>query len=531
MSIIHNYIYAPKEANGVTQYDNEYSLSEDKIVHAKYIAKVQYKGNPLIEALPAPFGVDAIIDLCTYDVNAPSREELAEMSEYEKIDSVEILDDFRIPLPFQLMVEREFYRALCSSYKRRRIVKDKYVNIPVTIHNQEQSIHQKTAIKEISNTSIGFTLLGTSGCGKSTAINTMLSHYPQVIIHNEGTFDAFPQIVYLHVNATAHSNFQVLYANIGKAIDDALHNLVPIYEAEVLKQKGLGNKYMKIREFVEKFSIGCIIIDEIELMDTVSTRENSLEALMTLVNETGVAIAVAGTEDAYTRLFAKRRTARRTGVLIKANKYCNEIDKISNILSNLFSLQWTQQKIELTKEIIQAFYTCTGGVISDIVNVYKQVIISLLHNEELVTPEFINNIADTYYKGLQEAARNTSIEKVVDRKLQNKVSEMILSNEEAAMAAENERRYNEKMKDKNLQDYILLRFRVTSALSETTTYRKSEIKNAFKRAVSNSDMLVQDDVAIKKTLEILKNRPNLSVKPMSIVDAKARLQELGEAGL
>ena len=208
MNIIHNYSYAPCEANGITQYDSKYILSEDTIVPAIYIAKRQYNGNPLIEALPNPFGIEAILSSSNCDVSAPSQDELATMSEYEKIDSVGELDNFRIPLPFQLDIEREFYRALCSSYKKRRIIKDKYVNIPVVIHNNDQSIHQKTIIRNISESSVGFTLLGTSGCGKTTAVNAMLSHYPQVIIHNQGTFDEFPQIVYLHVNATPHSNFQ-----------------------------------------------------------------------------------------------------------------------------------------------------------------------------------------------------------------------------------------------------------------------------------------------------------------------------------
>lgn len=53
-------------------------------------------------------------------------------------------------------------------------------------------------------------------------------------------------------------------------------------------------------------------------------------------NRTKVAIAVVGTEDAYSKMFTHLRTARRLGNIISGNLYC-EIAPISAFWQNAFS--------------------------------------------------------------------------------------------------------------------------------------------------------------------------------------------------
>ena len=114
---------------------------------------------------------------------------------------------------------------------------------------------------------VGFSLIGYSGSGKSSALNILLSHYPQVIKHHSKNIPQFIQIVYLVVNCVPNSNFRALYAGIGNAIDRALGNITPYYETEINKQHSLGSKLNKVRELVELFSIGIIIFDEIQLIN------------------------------------------------------------------------------------------------------------------------------------------------------------------------------------------------------------------------------------------------------------------------
>ena len=75
----------------------------------------------------------------------------------------------------------------------------------------------------------------------------------------------------------------------------------------------LGKKAERVREFLEKFGVGMIIFDEIQLIDFSHTRENTFDSLLALSNRTKTAMAVVGTEDARDIMFQELRTSRRIG--------------------------------------------------------------------------------------------------------------------------------------------------------------------------------------------------------------------------
>ncbi len=92
------------------------------------------------------------------------------------------------------------------------------------------------------------------------------------------------------------------------------------YETVIEKTRSLGGKADKVRDLIEKFSIGIIVFDEIQLINFNSSKENSIEGLMTLANKTKVAMGVVGTEDAFAMMFKKLRTGRRLGESIIGNE-------------------------------------------------------------------------------------------------------------------------------------------------------------------------------------------------------------------
>ncbi len=543
----YNYVDVTKLSDGQSQYDEEYDIPEDNIVNARYIKTFRDQGNPLIEALPKPLGTTELIHLHTNMVSAPTNKEIQEMDTYEIIDSVEILNDFRIAFPFHLDVELAFYRSLCNSYRKRRIRKEQYAKINYVINNTEKIQHQLTEIKHVSDVASGFTLLGISGCGKSTAINMMLDRYPQVILHNAGTFEEFPQIVWLHVNATANSNFSLLYDSIGRAIDRALNNLTPIYENEMKKTRGLGAKYSKIREFVEKFRIGIIILDEIELMDTVSTRENSLETLMTLSNETGVAIAVVGTEDAYQGLFSKRRTARRTGILIQGSSYCENMKRFMFILKSLFSITWFKpesvswlkketdengnDKItlgDIPKDIEKVFYQKTDGVISDIIGIYKEVVREYVRQHSIfgkypvVDAEFIKQTADKYFEGLRQIAEKINETKLLNKQVREQALNLLNTPDEIMESEESERRFDNTVNSEIFHKEALMRENVITIISREGEYSKSSIGHAFLKAIANKNIeTLSIQKAVEETLKILIEKSNRRNKRKLVEEEKS----------
>lgn len=293
--------------DGTSQYD-DYDLNEQNVVSARYIhARLKEDaGNRYIEALPLPREEKDIIRAYTKNFLGYRFEKVKDMSKLDRMLQIGMLRSIRFPLPFHKELEFDFYNSLLISYRSRRQIKTEDGAISYTANDQLRNSNSILTGDSGASTNAGFSLIGYSGCGKSSAIETLVSHYPQVIMHeDDGGY--FPQITYLVVNCIANSNFSALYQGVGDAIDKALGNMSPVYAREIERKRGLGAKADTIRQYVERFAIGIIIFDEIQLIDFEHARENSFDSLLTLANRTKVAIAVVGTEDAREKMFKELR--------------------------------------------------------------------------------------------------------------------------------------------------------------------------------------------------------------------------------
>ena len=316
--------------NNSSQYTKEDYIAENT-VKAKYVRSMisMDQGNPFIEALPRPReSKEEIFSAYNKGIVMSPREVLESMPKYYKISEINLLRKLRFPLPFHKELEEQTYISLVNSYRNRYYKK------------AEKDDENKLMGSEGAATNAGFSLLGYSGCGKSSAIEILFSNYPQVIVHNNDTLNKFTQIVYLVVSCVANSNFSALYDSIGAAIDNALGISNEIYRKYIAAGRSLGQKAERIKRLIERFGIGIIIFDEIQLIDFSSTRENSFEGLMTLANQTKVAIAAVGTEDAYDKMFnGKLRTARRLGTTIIGHQYCSSKEYFRFLVKQLFNYQ------------------------------------------------------------------------------------------------------------------------------------------------------------------------------------------------
>ena len=289
---------------GNNQYEG-IDFQNELFVDAKYVHALipSDRGNRYIEALPPPRTEKEILrdykkPILTYDFDRESK-----LPDSTRLYMVGQLRSLRLPLPFHKELEQSFRMALEESYRNRYMIADDKSKLKVTVADMQQGQCGKLVADTFSSANAGFSLLGCSGCGKSSSLRILLSQYPQVIMHHDDKYGRYPQIGYLVVNCVANSNFAALYASIGNAIDRALGITTSVYQKLIESRRSLGDKAEKVRELVETFAIGMIILDEIQLIDFQSTKENSFESLMTLTNRTKVAIAVVGTEDAYSKMF------------------------------------------------------------------------------------------------------------------------------------------------------------------------------------------------------------------------------------
>lgn len=393
---------------GCSQYD-DYDLSEKDIVSAAYIpARLECdKGNPFIEALPLPRGYDDILNANTSPLIGYSFDKVKNMSRLDKFLQIGSLRSVRFPLPFHEDLEEIFYNTLLTSYRDRRFVVSKNQTLEYTLGDETYETHGILRGDSGSGTNTGFSLIGYSGCGKSSALKTMLSHYPQVIMHDDGKGGMFPQITYLVVNCIANSNFSALYQGIGDEIDACFKNVKPVYARQIEKASRLGKKAEIVKSLVERFNIGIIIFDEIQLIDFEHTKENSFDSLLSLSNRTKVAIAVVGTEDARGKMFSSPRTARRVGNMIDGNAYCNNKQFFSLLVNQIFRYQWFNAPVEVTEELTRTLFEVTRGIIDQLVGIYSFMNVDYIRRKTKpdINGDYVRKIAKKYYPGMQEVLK------------------------------------------------------------------------------------------------------------------------------
>lgn len=413
----HNLNIRPRKENSM---ENQYKDLYDKHFNIRY-AEARHidrpgRTNPLITALPPKRSLKEIIKENTESPGLPPIEKFKLLSPEAQKEWLGQLINTRVYLPSYNRIEEVIDRALLQSYDHRISLLDERPTRNYIYKGKDNTTYQFTKINGFGNAPTGFSILGKSGCGKSTGVNNALRKYPKVIIHNLGTMQQYIQIPILNIEIPRNANFHNIYTAIGKRLDDILGNYL-IYE-KALSKKGenLGDKFTKLCHIIENFNVGLIIIDEIERIST-RTKEDTLETFLSLSNETGVATGVIGTEESFKKLFSKPRTARRMGELINADRYCSSYTTIKNILETLYL--YLPYRIELTEECANIYYKECDGNISYILQLFTNIALDVANQVELgktpeITPKMIKKAANTYLTNMKLLNKNLQNTKIVE---------------------------------------------------------------------------------------------------------------------
>lgn len=514
---IADYKYIEGLADGERQYDDEDLSGKVKIVDAKYVKSpiASYVGNPYIEALPMPRNIGEIMTACERGLPGFVQDIEIQKSQYQQLLDVTELRNVRFTLPMNIDLEQECYRALCLSYAQRSLSYDNAINVKYTSGTEEKINHGYLTSDDDDSANAGFSLIGYSGCGKSSALHALFANYPQVIIHHGKDMSTYPQIVYLVVNCPAHSNFRELYKNIGTAIDRALGNIKPVYAAELGmgSSSNLGLLNDKVRELIELFGIGIIIFDEIQLLSFDSSTENSFQGLLHLSNRTKVAFGVVGTEDAREKIFGtfrilpdyvkkskksrkeqtdlvvgNLRQARRLGTEIKADSYCDEYGLFHDIVIRLFEFQWFNERINPDEDMIKALYNCSKGIIDQLIGIYMYMQIDYIRRtrKPLINADYVYATAEKHYPGIQKILQQISdpqyeAKRAEMAKAANQAVDDLVKSEQVKASSDTVHQLNQSGDATRLAQ--LKANVVTAILSITDDYTQDSIEQTFNRVI------------------------------------------------
>lgn len=298
------------------------------------------------------------------------------------------------------------------------------------------------------------------------------------------------------------------YSNIGKAVDTAIGYTYPAFQKRIDQVRSLGEKLNIVINIIERFNIGLIIFDEIQMFLTsknsnherVNVKTESFQAITTIMNSTGVSIGVIGTEIAYRLIFEDQiYQNRRLGKTIYADSYCSNQSTFMRILNALIDYQWTNVKItkeDLTPDLLKAFMDCTHGIIDLIVGLY-----SALQHEALITDRktkinesFVRKVAKKYYPNLMKTIDNIGASEYDRTRLAEieEASKLMRKDISKQSDIEHERTIS-KIKNKPSDKDMLIKSAVTKITAVSDDFKVSSIIDVSKELYETGNYSVTDE--------------------------------------
>ncbi|MBG9656348.1 ATPase AAA [Cytobacillus firmus] len=367
------------------------------MVNAIYSDQIvqDYESNPLIEALPPIFTEDDVIEQISVFPPFNDKERLLDPS--HRFHCVQRLFQYFQPFEIHLDLEQRISRAIRQGYLSRNPFESKQVMIT---HESYQAIKQgkflKTYQTEVKRTASGFTIIGLSGIGKSTAIERVLSFYPQLIKHREykGKPFVFTQISWMKLDCPFDGSLKGLCMSFFSELDRLLGSN---YLNKFGAQKNTTDLMLqRMAHLSSLHGIGLLIIDEIQHLSLSKSggSDKMLNFFVTLVNTIGIPVLMVGTNKAVSVLQSEFRQARRgsgQGDMIWSQMPQNESWDL--FLEGMWEYQWTTAYTPLTSEFSDLLYEESQGILDIAVKLFMlSQIRAIATGEEKITKMIMKQV-------------------------------------------------------------------------------------------------------------------------------------------
>lgn len=451
----------------------------------------EYADNPLIEALPPILSAEEAIDRILY---YPSYQDIErELSAELRLHCVGRLMRFIEPLEKHLNIEGKISRCIRDGYIARNPLGMEY---KIKLKQTKQAIVSGKDITEMQwelrSTASGFAILGISGIGKSTAVERILSLYPQIIVHSEykGNPLSFYQLPYIKIDCPSDGSRKEIPLHFFQKVDELLGT---DYER---KSKGESTERMRNRmvQIANLHSLGVLVIDEIQHLGVKGVGfEKVLNFLVTLVNSIGVPVILIGTPKATSILRSAFRQARRgAGIGDVSWNRMEQDDEFDWIIETMWNYQWTKTKTELTNELREALYEESQGIVDIAVKLYMLAQIEVIgKGKEVITPDTFRKVAK---KDLQ------LVQKYIDALKRGNPDEIALLDDIQSI---------------DIKEIIDTKAR---------TQRDREKIRAYKKEIEKKNQKISEDVLVTITTNLI----NLFI-PANVAEKTAR-QAISELG-
>ncbi len=315
-------------------------------------------------------------------------------------------DLYRIYVPSQMSLEiySKLYLALLRSLQKK--------GTKLAVQQQYQNFK---AIKQQDYTGIiggsdSFTIIGTSGIGKSSAISRAITLITEnKILELENPYCKI--IPCICVQCPFDSSVKGLLLEILRKVDESIDTN---YYQNAVRARSTTDMLIGSVSQIALNHIGLLIVDEIQ--NVVNNRNGkSLVGMLTqLINNSGISICMVGTPESTIFFEQAMQLARRSlGLQYNLMEYGEQFRHFCEVL---FSYQYVRNKTEITDAVIEWLYEHSGGNIS--------IVVSLIHDAQEIA--ILNGIEYLNLEVLNEAytKRITLLHGFIDIKKKKQTSKL-----------------------------------------------------------------------------------------------------------
>lgn len=296
-------------------------------------------------------------------------------------------DLYQIYIPSQMSLEiySKLYLALLRSMQKKgtqMAIKQRYENYKAI---------QQQSYSGILGGSDSFTIIGTSGIGKSSAISRAISLITENrIIETDKPYTKI--IPCLIVQCPFDSSVKGLLLEILRKVDEELGT--DHYIHAVKSRASTTDMLIGAVSSIALNNIGMLVVDEIQNVVNSKNGKSLIGALTQLINNSGISICMVGTPESTVFFESAMQLARRSvGLQYTTMNYDEYFQSFCKII---FKYQFLKNRTEITAAITEWLYEHSAGVIS--------VVVSLIHDAQeiaILTGKEVLNL-DTLNEAYQQ---------------------------------------------------------------------------------------------------------------------------------
>ena len=296
-------------------------------------------------------------------------------------------DLYQIYVPSQMSIEiyNKLYLALLRSMQKKgsqMAIKQRYENYKAM---------QQQSYSGILGGSDSFTIIGTSGIGKSSAISRAISLITEnrIIEVDKPYTKIIPCLI---VQCPFDSSVKGMLLEILRKVDEELGT--DHYNHAIKSRAATTDMLIGSVSSIALNHIGMLVVDEIQNVVNSKNGKSLIGALTQLINNSGISICMVGTPESTVFFESAMQLARRSvGLQYTTMNYDEYFQSFCKVI---FKYQFLKNHTEITAAIKEWLYEHSAGVVS--------IVISLIHDAQeiaILTGKEVLNL-DTLNEAYQQ---------------------------------------------------------------------------------------------------------------------------------